>query len=199
MPRTTTPPRIVLLSGSLNKESVTDRIALWCAERVTEAGAVAEVYTGDRLDFPLYSPSRETPHHVDEYLRSIEAADGVVMLSPAYHGTVSGVLKNAVDYVNELLDKPLPLLDGRAMGCVSVSLGEQGAGTTLNTLRTMAHALRAWPTPLGVALPRSRTSLDDDNKPLDPGAVSQLEAMLRQTQMMASLSARRRAKAAAPA
>ncbi|MFD7368782.1 NADPH-dependent FMN reductase [Nocardiopsis alba] len=199
MPATTTPPRIVLLSGSLNKESVTDRIALWCAERVTATGAEAEVYTGDRLDFPLYSPSRDISPVAHEYLRSMENADGVVLLSPAYHGTVSGVLKNAADYVNELLEKPRPLLDGRAMGCVSVSLGEQGAGTTLSTLRTMAHALRAWPTPLGVALPRSRAALDDDNTPLDPGAVTQLEAMLRQTHMMASLSARRRAKAAAQA
>lgn len=197
MPRTAPPPRVVLLSGSLNENSLTDRIASWCADRAADAGADVEVYTGQRLDFPLYSPSRALPPRTLGYLESLERADGVVLLSPAYHGTVSGVLKNAVDYLNELLDRAVPLLDGRAVGCVSVSLGEQGAGTTLNTLRTMAHALRGWPTPLGVALPRSRSELDPDGKPLDPAALAQLEAMLGQVHMMAALNARRRARVAA--
>ncbi|MBB5134391.1 hypothetical protein HNP84_004123 [Thermocatellispora tengchongensis] len=38
------------------------------------------------------------------------------------------------------------------MGCVAVARGDQGATTTLATLRTVAHALRGWPTPLGIAL-----------------------------------------------
>ncbi|MFI2028779.1 NADPH-dependent FMN reductase [Streptomyces buecherae] len=39
--------------------------------------------------------------------------------APTYHGTVSGVLKNALDYVNDLIGEPRPFLDGRPVGCVA--------------------------------------------------------------------------------
>ncbi|WP_459249991.1 NADPH-dependent FMN reductase [Streptomyces youssoufiensis] len=44
--------------------------------------------------------------------------------APTYHGTVSGVLKNALDYVNDLIGEPRPFLDGRSVGCVAVAAGD---------------------------------------------------------------------------
>ncbi|RCV52081.1 NADPH-dependent FMN reductase [Marinitenerispora sediminis] len=186
-------PNIVFLSGSLSRGSRADRIAGWSADRCVLMGAAATVFTGAQLEFPIYRPGhpdRGPEQH--RYLAALAEADGVVLVSPAYHGTVSGLLKNALDFVNDLADAPRPFLDGRGVGCVSVALGEQGAGTTLSTLRTVAHALRGWPTPLGVALAGARAGLDDDGRPVEPAAAGQLEAMLGQVMTMARLSARRR-------
>ncbi|MFH8716839.1 NAD(P)H-dependent oxidoreductase (plasmid) [Streptomyces zaomyceticus] len=147
-------PHIVLISGSLRPGSTCDRVADWCAERCAEQGASARVFTGAEIDFPAYRPGLGTSHAaVAGFLEELRAADGVVLVSPTYHATVSGLLKNALDYVNDI-GGPVPYLEGRPIGTVAVGAAAQGAVSTLTTLRTIGHALRGWPTPVGVAVDR---------------------------------------------
>ncbi len=49
---------------------------------------------------------------------SIRQCDGLIVATPAYHGTLSGLVKNALDYLEELRDDERPYLDGRAVGCI---------------------------------------------------------------------------------
>ncbi|MFH8385251.1 NADPH-dependent FMN reductase [Kitasatospora sp. NPDC018058] len=145
-------PHIVLVSGSLRSASTSDRVAGWCARRFAEQGATTRVFTGAAIDFPAYRPGLGATHEAAaDYLGELRRADGVVLVSPTYHATVSGLLKNALDLVNDI-DGPLPYLEGRAIGTVAIGSGAQGAVSTLTTLRTIGHALRGWPTPVGVAL-----------------------------------------------
>lgn len=145
-------PHIVLISGSLRPGSTCDRVALWCAERCAEQGAAARVFTGAEIDFPAYRPGLGRTHAaVAGFLGELRSADGVILVSPTYHATVSGLLKNALDYVNDI-EGPVPYLEGRAIGTVAVGAGAQGAVSTLTTLRTIGHALRGWPTPVGAAV-----------------------------------------------
>lgn len=180
-------PHIVLLSGSLRVGSTSDRVAQWCAQHATTAGATSRVFTGAELDFPAYRPGLADCHSgVAEFLAELRRADGVVLVSPTYHASVSGLLKNALDAVNDI-NGPLPLLDGRAIGTVAIGAGAQGAATTLTALRTIGHALRGWPAPLGVALTQAPTpsTVDRQHTP-DEG---RLEEMLRQVLWLAGLRA----------
>src|ERR1700753_2904251 len=79
-------------------------------------------------------------------------ADGIVLVSPGYHGSISGLVKNALDYAEDLRDAPRPYFSGRAVGSIAVASGYQAAVTTLGALRTVVHALRGWPTPMGGAI-----------------------------------------------
>ncbi|MFI5642407.1 NAD(P)H-dependent oxidoreductase [Streptomyces goshikiensis] len=145
-------PHVVLVSGSLRAGSTSDRVAAWCARECAAQGASVRVFTGAEIDFPAYRPGlAATDARVAEFLGELRRADGVVLVSPTYHATVSGLLKNALDFVNDI-GGPLPYLDGRAIGTVAVGAGSQGAVSTLTTLRTIGHALRGWPTPVGVAV-----------------------------------------------
>ncbi|MEV4754142.1 NADPH-dependent FMN reductase [Micromonospora sp. NPDC049559] len=171
---------VVLLSGSLSPTSRTDRIAAWCARRCAAGGAVATWFPGAELNFACYRPAAVRPAPVRRFLDALAAADGVVLLSPAYHGTLSGLLKNALDYVNDLAEADQPFLDGRPIGCVAIADGEQGAHSTLATLRTVAHALRGWPTPYGAALSGERAALDDAGAPRLGRTAAELELMLGQ-------------------
>ncbi|MFF9347196.1 NADPH-dependent FMN reductase [Streptomyces sp. NPDC014734] len=145
-------PHIVLVSGSLRPGSTSDRVAQWCALRCAEQGATTAVLTGADIDFPAYRPGLAATHPpVAAYLDGLRRCDGVMLVSPTYHATLSGLLKNALDYVNDI-DGPRPYLEGRPVGCVAVGSGAQGAVSTLTTLRTISHALRAWPTPLAAAV-----------------------------------------------
>ncbi|WP_231330591.1 NADPH-dependent FMN reductase [Actinomadura graeca] len=188
-------PKIVFLSGSLSGNSKTGRIADWCAAHCARYRAVTRVFRGTDLEFPFYRHGGAADHgpEIHDYLRAMEQADAVVLVSPAYHGAVSGLLKNAIDYVNELTGPDRPLLDGRAIGCVAVARGEQGAASTLGMLRTIGHALRGWPTPLGVALSNDQALVDGTGMPVAERTRAQLQVMLGQVVSHSTLSARRRA------
>ncbi|HEU0088988.1 MAG TPA: NAD(P)H-dependent oxidoreductase [Pseudonocardiaceae bacterium] len=188
-------PRVVCLSGSLHLESRTERLAIWCTSTLTELGAQVSLFSGLDLDVPHYRPlPAERAEPVRRMVEAIREADGVLLVSPTYHGTVSGVLKNALDYLNDLDTAPRPFLDGRPVGCVAVAAGEQGAASTLATLRTIAHALRGWPTPLGVTA-WGQAAEFVNGKPIDERLVGQLRIMLGQVLTMSMLNARRRRRA----
>jgi FMN reductase len=64
--------------------------------------------------------------------------------------------------------------------CDGIATGWQATGHTLATLRSIAHALRGWPTPLGVALNTSSTLFDETGACVDGSAKAQLYAVGRQ-------------------
>ena len=76
----------------------------------------------------------------------------MIIASPAFHGGPSGLIKNALDHIEELRTDERPYLDGRAVGCIVCAAGWQATTTTLASLRSTVHALRGWPTPLGVTI-----------------------------------------------
>lgn len=80
------------------------------------------------------------------------------------------------------------------VGCVAVAAGDQGATATLTTLRTIAHALRAWPTPLGVAATGPSAGLDAEGGPADDCLAAQLQIMFGQVLTLAVPHARRRSR-----
>jgi FMN reductase len=101
-------------------------------------------------------------------VETVRLADGLVLATPSYHAGMSGLIKNAVDLLEDLRDDALPYLDGRAVGCVVVGAGKQGPGATLSSVRTVVHALRGWPTPLGLTLNSSEPLFDGAGNPIDP-------------------------------
>lgn len=160
---------VVGIGGSMREDSQSERALSVVLHSARLAGAETVAITGAELVLPFYDPAllerTDAAHHLVDVLR---AADGVVLVSPGYHGTVSGLVKNALDYVEDLRADPRPYLDGRAVGCVAMALGWQAAVTTLTALRSIVHALRGWPTPLGAALNSAEVSFDDRGIPSDP-------------------------------
>jgi FMN reductase len=147
-------PLIVGLGGTAQPNSSTEKalaIALAGAER---AGARVELLGGDLLtQLPHYltvevasSPAAST------LLEALRSADGVIIASPGYHGSVSGILKNAIDYMEETSKDDRAYFHGIPVGLIATAYGWQATNSTLSTLRSIVHALRGWPTPLGAAV-----------------------------------------------
>jgi FMN reductase len=163
-------PRILGIGGTTRSPSSTEkalRIALAAAER---RGAEVREICGAALMLPMYDPqSRERNAASSEFVDALRNADGLVVSSPAYHGSISGMLKNALDYVEDLREDRRVYLDGMPVGLIICGSGWQGLGHTLGTLRTIVHSLRGWPTPLGVTINSLETRLDetqDRNEPV---------------------------------
>jgi FMN reductase len=147
------PPLVVGLGGTTREGSSTERalrLSLGTAER---AGARTLLLAAADLELPMYAPERaERTSAAQRLVDAVREADGLIVASPGYHGGVSGLIKNALDYVEDLREDERPYFDGRAVGCIACANGWQATITTLVSLRSVVHSLRGWPTPLGVAI-----------------------------------------------
>jgi FMN reductase len=155
--------RVVGIGGSLRADSQSERALRIALAGAEDAGAKITMISGSGLLLPFYDPAvAERPPEAVRLVEELRAADGVLLVSPGYHGTVSGLFKNALDYVEDLREDARPYLDGRAVGCVAAAYGWQAAVTTLTALRSIVHALRGWPTPLGAAVNSGQVKFDAD-------------------------------------
>lgn len=153
---------VVGIGGSMRADSQSERALRITLAGAEELGAKITMISGARLVLPFYDPTEpERPPDAVRLVEELRAADGVVLVSPGYHGTVSGLVKNALDYIEDLRGDERPYLDGRAVGCVAAAHGWQASVTTLTALRSIVHALRGWPTPLGAAVNSAQVTFTD--------------------------------------
>ena len=147
-------PLIVGLGGTVRPGSTSELALAKALEAAEAAGARTELFGGAFLAaLPIYDPRSQSAHAERErFLAAVCDADGLIISSPGYHGTISGLVKNALDCLEDLRECERPYLDGRAVGCIVAASGGQAAGSTLATLRAIVHALRGWPTPFGATL-----------------------------------------------
>jgi FMN reductase len=144
---------IVAIGGTLRPESGTSLALSAALAHAESAGARITLLTGAAIDFPNFEPEGAlTNDAIRHFLDVLRTADGVVIGSPGYHGSLSGLVKNALDHIELLRGDPRVYLDGVPVGIIATAAGWQAAISTLQTLRTITHALRGWPTPLGVAI-----------------------------------------------
>lgn len=182
--------RIVALGGNATAGGSAERLLRHALARCEAEGAETSLFAGDAIDLPLYAPHRSDRCDKAQALtEALRDADGIIVASPAYHGSVSGVVKNALDYAQDLVSDTQPYFDGRAVGLVAVAGGWQAAGSTLATLRSITHALRGWPTPMAVTANSSQPLFDPDGLLTDDGIAMQLDIMTSQVMMFARMKA----------
>jgi FMN reductase len=146
-------PLIVAIGGSTRANSSSERALKMACDHLVHGGAIVDIYSGPQLKLPIYDAAGgDLPEEAAPIVQSLIAADAVIVSSPAYHGSISGAIKNVLDYCQELPERGVPYLDGLAFGCITVGYGWQAPIFALDHLRTIAHSLRAWPTPYGAAL-----------------------------------------------
>lgn len=152
------PIYIVALCGSLREGSSTHaalRVALTGAE---EAGASVELLELGALPHVFHSVANEADHPSSVFTlrEKVQRADGILLGSPEYHGSFSGVLKSALDLMG--FDE----FEGKVIGLIGVSGGRMGAANALSMLRIVGTALRAWVVPNDVSIPRSSEAFDEN-------------------------------------
>lgn len=175
-------PLIVGIGGTTRTPSSTDRALRLALRAAEDAGARVHCFNGPFLvRLPHFAPEHQTRSDEQrELVEMVRQADGLIVASPGYHGGVSGLVKNALDLLEDLRKDERSYLDGRAVGCVVTAAGWQAAVTTLESLRAIVHALRGWPTPLGASLNSAEPLFDGDGNCTDQKALNALAAVGRQ-------------------
>jgi len=184
-------PLIVGIGGTVRDQSSSEKALRRCLFFAEQHGARTAAITGTMLPADIYDPSKTTRSAEANYLISLlRAADGVIIASPSYHGSISGHLKNALDYTEDMRTDARPYLDGRSVGLICCAMGWQAGGATLGTMRDITHALRGWPTPMGVLVNSTVTSFTEDCTCLDASIDQQLQIMASQAVGFAMMSLR---------
>jgi FMN reductase len=176
---------ILGLGGSLRSGSVAAlalRIALTGAE---EAGATIRLLDLATLPLPIFDGTYSLDGYTPEgrqtiltLLNATQEAHGLILASPTYHNTISGALKNALDYMELLKDNNPPRLEGKVVGLLTVQGGVSGTGNnTITTMLLAARALRAWVAPTMVSIPDSRSMFNEEGQPYDPTVIRRLHAL----------------------
>jgi chromate reductase, NAD(P)H dehydrogenase (quinone) len=118
--------RILGMSGSLRRGSHNTSL-LRAAAELLPPGVKLELYDGLR-DLPPYDPDQDLAPAASAVARlrdSIASADGVLIATPEYNGSIPGVLKNALDWAS----RPFPdnALRGKPVAVIGASTGLFGA------------------------------------------------------------------------
>jgi len=167
------PPLIVGLGGTVRSPSSSERVLSAAMAAAEAAGARTQMFGGEVLSrLPIFNPTdAEHPPERSALVDAVREADGVIVATPGYHGSLSGLIKNALDSLEPLREDTRPYLDGRAVGCIVVADGWQACGSALAHLRSIVHALRGWPTPLGATINSALKPFGDDGALKEPWQV----------------------------
>ncbi|PMB01480.1 flavin reductase [Fischerella thermalis CCMEE 5273] len=169
--------KIVALSGSMNPASTTRQAVTIVMKAAISSGTEVElIHLGD-WKLPLYdcrSDESSYPEAVHRFRERIRQADGFIIGSPQYHGSLSGCLKNALDFIGSRE------LAGKFVALVGTSGGALGATNTLNTLNEICRNLHAWPLPSAPSVPQSHGAFLPDGTLKDKQLQKRLENLGQQ-------------------
>ena len=157
-------PYIVGIGGTTRPGSSSESLVRCVLSEIEAQGGRTRMFGGEELaELPHFAPENSARSEMQkEFVEAIRKADGLVIGSPAYHGGVSGLVKNAIDLVEDLREDNNSYFSGRAVGTVVTAAGWQACGVTLQALRGIVHALRGWPTPLGITVNTVEQKLFDE-------------------------------------
>ena len=168
---------IVGLGGSMAKISRSRAALVAALEGAAGAGARTELLDIRELDLPIYNPDEDRPTEAAaRLLESCHAADGMVWSSPMYQGSISGALKNALDWLHLLRDREPPFLADKVIGLISAAGGTQGL-QAINTMEFATRALRGWAVPYVVPVASAASVFDAEGRIQDQAVGLQLERL----------------------
>ena len=173
-------PLIVGIGGTMTSNSSSERLMRHVLAQCEAVGADTLCFDGAALDLPMYGYGTPRTDKAVALIDGLRRADGIVISSPGYHGTVSGLIKNALDYVEDMAKDERPYFEARAVGLISVAAGWQATGTTLATLRSIVHALRGWPTPMAVTVNSVQPVFAENGSVSDATLLKQLDILAQQ-------------------
>jgi NAD(P)H-dependent FMN reductase len=142
--------KIIGVSGSLRENSRTTQALEIALAAADQAGAEVEMINLRELGLPFYDDREDAttyPSSVSAWLAKVSSAHGIILATPVYHGTLSGALKNALDFITSD-----GWLRGKLTGLISVAGGIPGINA-INSMLFTCQALESMTIPLAVAVP----------------------------------------------
>ena len=97
-------PKILAFAGSTRKDSFNKKLVKITGEAARLAGAQVTYLDLRDLPMPLYDGDLEAEQGIPQNARKLKALmlshDGLLISAPEYNSSISGVLKNAIDWAS---------------------------------------------------------------------------------------------------
>lgn len=148
----------------------------------SEAGASTELLSMSGLDLPLYRPGLPLEGYgpsVQRMREAVRRADAMIWSTGAYHGTLAGVTKNALDFLEFLRGDEPAYLGGKSVGLIATAAGDGAGVNAVHAMVHAAHVLRATVVPLWVSIPKASRVFDREGRTTDDHWAGQLDRLGR--------------------
>jgi FMN reductase len=162
--------RVLGVGGSLRQGSFSTRGVALCLELAGRHGAEVRLLELRATPLPLYRPDEEVREEtVDAVAEAVRWADALVLGSPDYHGTMSGAMKNFLDY-------HWSEFSGKLFGYICAS-HEKGL-TVMEGMRTAVRQCYGWSLPYGVSI-HGEQDFDADGQVANPRLAGRVRMLAR--------------------
>lgn len=153
--------KVTLISGSNRAQASSMQLTHYIAKLLEEQGYETEVFSLYEHQLPLYGPGEAYGHEeVLKLSQSVKSAQAVVLATPEYHSSISGVLKNALDFLNSEYFEGKPVLSASsAGGAVGVS--------SLGALQAIVRNLHGLNCPEWISIGGDQRKFDENGEPAD--------------------------------
>ncbi|MDZ4289627.1 MAG: NAD(P)H-dependent oxidoreductase [Prosthecobacter sp.] len=167
----TRPPKILAFAGSTRTESYNKKLIHIAADAARAAGA--EVTLIDLRDYPLplFDGDLEDAQGLPENAKKLKALfnshDALLISAPEYNSSITGVLKNTIDWVSrEATDDEPALRDfkGKVATLLSASPGALGGLRSLVHVRAILGNIGVIVLPTQVSVPKAHEAFDESGK-----------------------------------
>ncbi len=150
--------RIAAVCGSLSRECRTKSALKVALQGASEHDVETELIElrDYKLVFFGQVEEKDYPPDVARLREQARRADGLIVGTPEYYGSMTGALKNALDLTGA------DVLRGKVVGLIGVAGGDTGAVNSLNTMRIIGRNLHCWVLPQEVSVANSSESIRDD-------------------------------------
>lgn len=155
---------ILVLNGSLDQRegSTPTKLSAYLKQHLEAQGATVSVFNLVESGIPLFDYTlQKTPNGVQVMLNLFRNADAHIWLTPLYHGSMTGVMKNCLDWLELSSKEERPYLIDKLIGLICWADGGQ-AMQGINAMDAVAKSLRAWPVPFSVPIVRNALFMAPD-------------------------------------
>jgi azobenzene reductase len=167
--------KVAILTGSVRPGRESHKAAYYLKNKLSERNVETDLI--DIIDYPLpvmghhNDGNADIPELVRDLSDRLHAADAIIFVTPEYHGSISGALKNTLDYFwSEFSKKPI--------GVAAASAGKFGGINASNQLQHVILSLGAYPVPRKLLVPEVQTAFDNSYTPQNDQLIRSTETFL---------------------
>lgn len=157
---------MLLFNGSLHnhEDSFYSMVYNYVYEQSEEIGLPVNQVDLSRVNIPMFDPYNQTPtDDVNQIIEAFTSEDLQIWMAPLYHGSIPGVMKNALDWLQLTINNESPYLTNKKIGLICTSDGTFGI-QGINTMISIAHTLRAWVLPYSIPINKSEALSRNSNQ-----------------------------------
>jgi chromate reductase, NAD(P)H dehydrogenase (quinone) len=184
--------KVLVFAGSTRKGSFNKKLAKIATEAARAAGAEVTHMDLRDLPMPLYDGDLEAteglPPNGRKFKDLLLAHDAFLIASPEYNSSISGVLKNAIDWASRPVpgEKPLECFTGKIVGLCSASPGGVGGMRGLFAVRGILTHIGSIVLPAQVTVSHADQAFDEQGRLKDPNIKASIDRLAAEVIKVAS-------------